>query len=71
MNYKEFYFWLEGYLLAKEGALLSSDLETIREKMKAVRPGRELPVPVLYPSVFPTNPPGGYDIICDSRPNSI
>lgn len=71
MNYKEFYFWLEGYLLAKGDNLQASDLEIIGEKMKTVRPERELPVPVLYPSVFPQNPPGGYDIICDSRPRSI
>lgn len=74
MTYKEFYFWLDGYLHGKlENKHI--DISPIVEKMQHVKeeskmgiaePYRSIPVPINpFPKTDPYSPP--YEIYCGEK----
>jgi hypothetical protein len=80
MTYKEFYFWLEGFMTNRDWTLIKqTDIESIQDKMKEVkdeipslggkqRPDWMVPIPVnpFTPNGI-TNPTPPWTITCNTK----
>lgn len=57
MGYKEFYFWLEGFMTNRKWTdFKQGDIETIQEKMKEVKEDTKIGIAEPYRIPIPVNP---------------
>ena len=75
MTYKEFYFWLDGFMTNRSWtSITQADIESIQEKMKQVKEDSRIgiaeplrvPIPINpFPSIDPYKPP--YEVYCGDK----
>jgi hypothetical protein len=57
MTYKEFYFWLDGFMTNRKWTSITQvDIETIQEKLKEVKEDSRIGIAEPYRVPMPINP---------------
>ena len=57
MTYKEFYFWLDGFMTNRSWtSITQADIESIQEKMKEVKEDSRIGIAEPYRVPMPINP---------------
>jgi hypothetical protein len=57
MTYKEFYFWLDGFMTNRKWTSITQvDIETIQEKLKEVKEDSRIGIAEPYRVPIPINP---------------
>ena len=57
MTYKEFYFWLDGFMTNRSWtSITQADIESIQEKMKEVKEDNRIGIAEPYRVPMPINP---------------
>ena len=83
MNYKDFYYWLDGFMTNRSWTTIQqSDIETIQEKLKEVKSDEisldkiskrpqpiSIPIHIDTPNPFKTNDPltPPWTVTCDTK----
>jgi hypothetical protein len=75
MTYKEFYFWLDGFMTNRSWtSITQADIESIQEKMKEVKEDGRIGIAEPYivpmpinpsPNIDPYRPP--YEVYCGDK----
>jgi hypothetical protein len=57
MSYKEFYYWLDGFMTNRNWTTITQvDIETIQEKLKTVKGDDNFSIAKPYTAPVPVNP---------------